>query len=165
MASQAWTGLCAIGTGAPFRDSKWVPDWTHPWIAKKQLFNSGFVKLMKRKMSFFRNLKWLIRNVLFINYWTLNVKNFYTSKYCIYILLAEYGMTETYFGRLSLRSMESNEQWTWPQGVIPPDPYGNVLSLYREGPGVPSCLKCKAPKWVPVQTCGQQLIKYIPSIQ
>ena len=118
MASQAWTGLCAIGTGAPFRDSKWVPDWTHPWIAKKQLFNSGYVKLMKRKMAFFRNLKWLIWNMLFINYWTLNVKNFYTSKYCIYTLLAEYGMEETYFGRLSLRSMESNEQWTWPQGVI-----------------------------------------------
>ena len=165
MASQAWTGLCAIGTGAPSRDSKWVPDWTHPWIAKKQLFNSGFVKLMKRKMSFFRNLKWLIRNVLFINYWTLNVKNFYTSKYCIYILLAEYGMTETYFGRPSLRSKECNEQWTCPRGSYRRTPTEMCCHFTVRVQGPLPVWNAKAPKWVPVQACGQQLIKSIPSIQ
>ena len=66
---------CAIGTGAPFGDSKWAPDPTHPWIAKKQLFNSGFVKLVKRKMAFFQTFKWLIWNKLF-RYRTLKMKNF-----------------------------------------------------------------------------------------
>ena len=46
----------------------------HPWTANKPLFNSGFVKLVKRKMAFFRTFKWLIWNKLF-RYWTLNVKN------------------------------------------------------------------------------------------
>ena len=37
----------------PFGDSKWAPDRTHPWIAKKPLFNSGFVKLVKEGNDWF----------------------------------------------------------------------------------------------------------------
>ena len=82
----------------PFGDWKWPPGRAHTWIAKKPLFNSGFVKLVKRKMAFFQTFKWLIWNKLF-GYWTLNVKHFTPPRniYCIYIILAEYGIAETCF--------------------------------------------------------------------
>ena len=104
---------CAIGTG-PLSGTQNGPltGHTDPWIAKKKLFNSGFVKLVRRKITFFQTFKWLILNKLFC-YWTLNVKHStpprniaYILYIYIYILLAEYGMAETYFGRPSLRSMQ-----------------------------------------------------------
>ena len=76
-----------LGLTYVFGDSKWAPDRTHRWIAKKQLFNSGFVKLVKRKMALFKTFKWLIWTKLF-RYWTLNVKNF-TPRNIAYILIAE----------------------------------------------------------------------------
>ena len=72
----------AVGTGAPFGDSKWAPDRTHLWIAKKQLFNFGFVKLVKSKMARFSEP---LNDWFEISYSVIEREKFYTSKY-IYIL-------------------------------------------------------------------------------
>ena len=56
---QARTGLCPIVPLAegPFRGFKIGPWPDTQRIANKQLFNSGFVKLVKRKMVFFQTFK------------------------------------------------------------------------------------------------------------
>ena len=58
-------------------------------------------------MAFFQMFKWLIWNgvIPLLNVKLENVYNT-SSKYCIYILLAEYGLAETYFGSPILHSMQ-----------------------------------------------------------
>ena len=131
----------------------------------------------------------------------LKMKNF-IPRNIAYILLAKYGMTETYFGRPSLRCMQCKMsnlvstkififyiisfKWCgtllknviWHlyagnavsetqnsehfQGVMPHlPPYGNVLSLYREGPWAPSSLKWQGPLMGPYQSLAEPEVTFI----